>query len=859
MKRKLLFSASALLMFSAGSFLYFNSKESTLNNVERLRKSHAKFLKEHPYQKTGSLSRQERKDAGLPPNAYFEQKYLSEINPSTGRVHKENVYDLQERLNSIKQRVPGDAADNPWIERGPNNVGGRTRAIIFDPNDATKETVIAGGVSGGLWKNTNISNPNSQWQQLNAPENLSVSSIAVDPNNSNIFYAGTGESYSGALIFSGNGLWKSTDKGNTWFKVFGGITGDAFLDTDSQVTVNTPSSISNNYSSILANFGGNLSTNVSANLVLVDDGSGTTEDACENITNTSQINGNIAVIRRGGCTFVDKVLKAQNAGAIAVIIVNNVSGNPIGQSGTDPSITIPSVMISQTDGNILINTLATEPVNVTLRKVNDNATGSFLVPGVTHINDIAIRNNSGTSEIYVAVADAVYSSSTPTRPLIGGDSFGVYKSTDGVNFNRLNLPKTTNGNNFEPNNIEIAADNSVYVSTITSNSNGDGGGTILKSTDGNTFNLVNTISNGNRTEITLSSSNPNIGYVLTEINSSAEPVKIHKTVDGFNSITEVSLPNDADTGIDANDFTRGQAGYDLLIKIDPNNDNTVYAGGIDLFKSENGGTTWNQLSHWFGGFGFQEVHADQHAIAFASSNKIIFSNDGGVYISNNAGEDIFPRKNNYNTLQFYTIGVAPTSAFTGDYFLAGAQDNGTQLFTDAPDNIGSSTETSGGDGAYSFFDQDGRDTYYITNFVFNRSIQFFDLSSAGIRRVTISDEDVSNGDFINQEDLDSNFDILYSNYSNGSNFIIRRYSDFKFNATSKKDLTDVLMDAEPSYLKVSPHSRITTSASKLFVGLKSGKLLRVDNANFASPTWTDITGSEFVGSISDIEFGATEN
>ena len=39
-----------------------------------------------------------------------------------------------------------------WIQRGPINVGGRTKGIMFDPNDPTNETVFAGGVSGGILK-----------------------------------------------------------------------------------------------------------------------------------------------------------------------------------------------------------------------------------------------------------------------------------------------------------------------------------------------------------------------------------------------------------------------------------------------------------------------------------------------------------------------------------------------------------------------------------------------------------------------------------------------------------------------------------------------------------------------------------
>ena len=45
-------------------------------------------------------------------------------------------------------KVPGESAEMAWKERGPNNVGGRTKGIMFDPNDSTDETVFAGGVSG---------------------------------------------------------------------------------------------------------------------------------------------------------------------------------------------------------------------------------------------------------------------------------------------------------------------------------------------------------------------------------------------------------------------------------------------------------------------------------------------------------------------------------------------------------------------------------------------------------------------------------------------------------------------------------------------------------------------------------------
>ncbi len=90
---------------------------------------------------------------------------------------------------------------------------------------------------------------------------------------------------------------------------------------------------------------------ISGDVVLVNDGVATTTDACEPLVGFPA--GAIALVDRGTCTFVTKVKNAQNAGAVAVIVVNNVPGPPINMGGTDPTITIPSAMVSLDDGNAI--------------------------------------------------------------------------------------------------------------------------------------------------------------------------------------------------------------------------------------------------------------------------------------------------------------------------------------------------------------------------------------------------------------------------------------------------------------------------------------------------------------------------
>ena len=92
-------------------------------------------------------------------------------------------------------------------------------------------------------------------------------------------------------------------------------------------------------------------------------------DACEPLSNPEELDGKIVVIRRGVCEFGFKILAAQNAGAIAVIMVNNETGNPIpmGAGAQGGNVTIPSIMISQSNGEALIGELLeNEIINASL-------------------------------------------------------------------------------------------------------------------------------------------------------------------------------------------------------------------------------------------------------------------------------------------------------------------------------------------------------------------------------------------------------------------------------------------------------------------------------------------------------------
>jgi len=115
-----------------------------------------------------------------------------------------------------------------------------------------------------------------------------------------------------------------------------------------RLRVNSPAGIAGNYQVGTAGFGPALSfPGQTANVVQASP-----NDGCS-ISNGGAISGKIALIDRGNCNFTVKVKNAQDVGAIAVVIVNNVAGAPPAMGGFDPAITIPSVSITQTNGDTI--------------------------------------------------------------------------------------------------------------------------------------------------------------------------------------------------------------------------------------------------------------------------------------------------------------------------------------------------------------------------------------------------------------------------------------------------------------------------------------------------------------------------
>ena len=247
------------------------------------------------------------------------------------------------------------------------------------------------------------------------------------------------------------------------------------------------------------------------------------------------------------------------------------------------------------------------------------------------------------------------------------------------------------------------------------------------------------------------------------------------------------------------------------------------------------------------------VHSDHHCIAFANSSRLVMGNDGGVYYSNTGAvgaASIASRNNGLNITQFYKGAINQTGAVK---LLAGAQDNGSQLINPAPAGIGAANSVFGGDGCWEFIDK--QNEFMVASYVYNTYV--FVRYDTNIATTYIANNP-NDGDFVNQCGLDSNANILYANGTNGVNYRIHRYTINPAGAggngsTIAATISNVLLNDIPTYFEPSPFT-----ANRLLVGLANGRLLRVNNANTA-PAWASIGNPAWVGAISDIRYGQTEN
>jgi PKD repeat protein len=404
---------------------------------------------------------------------------------------------------------------------------------------------------------------------------------------------------------------------------------------------------------------------------------------------------------------------------------------------------------------------------------------------------------------------------------------GIFRSINGgTNFTKvLGSGFSTAGNNAYD--IEIMKNGTMYATMSNGASNG---GTIHKSYNaGASWSAPLPLPNympGDEMEIAVSEVDTNNLYVLVESNSRISGL-LRTTNAGLSFDSLATFPIDADKGVSRStfprDFSRSQAWYDLSLAVDPNNVNVVVVGGVDLFKTANGGNTWNQISHWTGGFGFQNVHADQHYAYFepGSSSVCYFGNDGGIYRSTNFTQTmptIQTKEINYNTTQFYACDIHPTIG--SNKYLAGAQDNGSHSFNNP--GVGNSVGVTGGDGAFCHIDQD-QPQFWFTSYVYT---SYYRSSNGGLSFSNVLNTgSVQIGSFISPSDYD---DLNNRMYLAGNNGFFVRWNNPQTGNSITYDTVSLFAGGRVTHVKVSPNV-----SNRVYFGLNNGRIVKVDNSNIS--------------------------
>ncbi|RLD59639.1 MAG: hypothetical protein DRJ05_06115, partial [Bacteroidetes bacterium] len=219
--------------------------------------------------------------------------------------------------------------------------------------------------------------------------------------------------------------------------------------------------------------------------------------------------------------------------------------------------------------------------------------------------------------------------------------------------------------------------------------------------------------NGARTELAVSPDEPNWVYAVVSNDSQDNLHSILRSTDSGETFVEVYDGEAANQNMlgyfCGGEGTAGQGGYDLSLAAKPNDAETLYLGGINTWKSTDGGGSWVNVNMWTSHSHYNScdnpvVHADKHFHAFQSNNVLFECNDGGIYKTTDGGNSWTDLSNGLVISQIYRIGVSQT--VSGDV-MAGLQDNGSKNYSG-----GSWADVIGGDGMEAIIDYSDNDTQY---------------------------------------------------------------------------------------------------------------------------------------------------
>ncbi|MCX6295530.1 MAG: PKD domain-containing protein, partial [Bacteroidetes bacterium] len=275
--------------------------------------------------------------------------------------------------------------------------------------------------------------------------------------------------------------------------------------------------------------------------------------------------------------------------------------------------------------------------------------------------------------------------------LFAATSYGVYKSMDaGATWTKVLTSGNVKDMEFKPGDPSI-----IYAASS---------GAFYKSINtGASFSLVSvsaglpSSSTVNRMAIAVTPADPSFVYVLCSANSDSGFKGLYlSTNSGISFSLQSNSPN-----LLGYDYTGGDAGgngwYTLSLDASPYDASEVVVGGVNIWKSNDAGTNWSCLTHWWGDGGLPYVHADIHNLAYRPDGSQTFAVcDGGIFVTSDLGGSWQDKSNQMQIGEMYRLGNSVTNS---NLVIQGWQDNGCNLF-----NTGVFDRVLGGDGMECFID-----------------------------------------------------------------------------------------------------------------------------------------------------------
>ncbi|MEI6122647.1 MAG: T9SS type A sorting domain-containing protein [Bacteroidota bacterium] len=471
---------------------------------------------------------------------------------------------------------------------------------------------------------------------------------------------------------------------------------------------------------------------------------------------------------------------------------------------------------------------------------------------------------------------------------------GIYKSIDGGstwtptamhfaatyrNFNKILI------NPLNPNRILAAASNGIFSSKNGGNSwvqvytasevkdlkykpndttvvFGSGAFFVRSSNGGNSFTKITAgIPNDTvRIEFDVTKANANYVYAVVSRPDNTFEGVYRSTDAGLNFIARTNSPNILGYSEDGSDSS-GQAWYDLALAVSPTNANEVFVGGVNVWKSTDGGQNFSVNTMWYTGSPISYIHCDIHSLNFYGDS-LYCGSDGGIFLTADHGNSWIDLSAGLGICQFYRLGSSESAPYE---IAAGAQDVGSNLFKNSQ-----WTHVYGADGMEAIVNNFDSQNIYVSSQSggilkstdggdnFNGAVPFDTLSGSWVTPYVM---DANNGDILwagyqevyKTTDAAGSWTQLSTNLSGGENLnnLVVGANNNNYIYASSSEYLYVSTDGGANWNTYNPApgqfiSYITLdpdNATRIWMTITSNGSDKVLYSPNAGVTFTDITGN----------------